>query len=361
MHKARAGLATPGATDGRQKYQRRVIVKAWQLSGFGRENLICVDVPNPKPGPSEVLIRVSAVSLNYRDKLLVEGLYNPDLIFPITQVADTVGEVVEAGSDVTRVAVGDRVLTQYATKWIDGDPIGDETVHTLGNTIPGGLAEYLAVSENAVVKCPIYVTDEEASTLPVASLTAWFSLIESGKLSSGQTIVLQGTGGVSLFGLQIATAFGATSLITSSSDEKLERVKALGAHAGINYARTPEWEKEVLAHTQMRGADHVLDVAGGKSLARSLASLKAGGRISVIGVLDGFVSEIPIFALLNKQVTIRGVVTGPRRVFDKMNQELEKIQIHPVIDTVYPFTDALAAYDHLYRGAFGKIVIRVRS
>jgi NADPH:quinone reductase-like Zn-dependent oxidoreductase len=344
-----------------RKNQRRTIVKAWQLRAFGKDNLICTDVPIPKPGPSEILIRVSAVSLNYRDKLLVEGLYNPDLIFPITQVADTAGEVVEMGDEVTRVAVGDRVLTQYATTWVDGNPKGDETVHTLGNTIPGGLAEYLAINQSAVVKAPSYLTDEEASTLPVAALTAWFSLVETGKLSSGQTVVLQGTGGVSLFGCQIASSFGARSLITSSSDEKLERAKAFGACAGINYARTPEWEKEVLKLTGMQGADHVLEVAGGRSLAQSIASSKAGGRISVIGVLGGFVSAVPIFPLLNKQLTIRGIVTGPRRVFEEMNQSLEKIKIRPVIETVYSFTDAPAAYDHLYRGAFGKIVIRVRE
>jgi NADPH:quinone reductase-like Zn-dependent oxidoreductase len=336
-------------------------VKAWQLRGFGRENLICAEVPVPKPGPSEILIRVSAVSLNYRDKLLVEGLYNPHLTFPTTQVADTVGEVVEIGSEVARIAVGDRVLTQYATTWIDGDPKGDESVHTLGNTIPGGLAEYLSINQKAVVKAPGYLTDEEASTLPVAALTAWFALIATGKLSAGQTVVLQGTGGVSLFGLQFATAFGARSLITSSSDEKLERARALGAHAGINYARTPEWEKEVRKLTENQGADHVLEVAGGKSLSQSLASLKPGGRISVIGILDGFVSELPIFPFLNKQATIRGIVTGPRRVFEEMNRALEKLQIHPAVDKIYPFADALAAYDHLYRGAFGKIVIRVRE
>jgi NADPH:quinone reductase-like Zn-dependent oxidoreductase len=345
----------------KRKSKGEIFVKAWQLRGFGRENLICTDVSIPKPGPSEILIRVSAVSLNYRDKLLVEGLYNPELIFPITQVADTVGDVIEIGSNVTRIAVGDRVVTQYATTWVDGDPKGDETVHTLGNTIPGGLAEYLSIHERAVVKAPSYLTDEEASTLPVAALTAWFSLIETGKLSSGQAVVLQGTGGVSLFGLQIVAAFGARSIITSSSDEKLERAKALGAYAGINYARTPEWEKDVLKLTGMQGADHVLEVVGGKSLAQSLASSKPGGRISVIGVLDGFVSKFPIFPLLNKQVTIRGIVTGPRRVFDEMNQALEKTQLRPVIDKVYPFEDALAAYDHLYRGAFGKIVIRVRE
>ena len=336
-------------------------MRAWQLFGFGRENLKCVEVPVPKPGPLEILIRVHAVSLNYRDKLVAEGLYNPHVAFPMTQVADTAGEVVEVGNEVSRITVGDRVLTQYATTWIDGPPKGDEIVHTLGSTIPGGLADYLLMKESAVVKAPRYLSDEEASTLPVAAITAWFSLVETGQLSSDQTVLLQGTGGVSLFGLQIAAAFGARPLILSSSDEKLERTRALGAQGGINYLRKPEWGKEVLALTGMLGVDHVLEVAGGKSLAQSLKALKAGGRISVIGILDGFESAVPIFPLLAKQATIRGIVTGPRRAFEKMNEKLEEIRIHPVIDKVYSFPDALAAYDHLYRGAFGKIVIRVRE
>lgn len=334
-------------------------MKAWQLRGFGRENLVLADVPNPQPGPSEVLIRVSAVSLNYRDKLVVEGLYNPDVIFPMTQVADTVGEIVEVGRDVTRMAVGDRVLTQYATRWIDGDPDGDEVVHTLGNTIPGGLAEYLVLDESAVVKAPKYLSDEEASTLPVAALTAWFSLVTEGKLTAGQTVVLQGTGGVSLFGLQIAHALGARTIVTSSSDAKLGRVRSLGATETVNYARMPAWEKEVLSLTGGKGADHILEVVGGKSLAQSLIAVRPGGRITVIGILDGFTSEIPIFTLLRKQAVIRGMVTGPRRVFEEMNEALESLKIRPVIDAVYAFEDTLKAYEHLYRGAFGKIVIRV--
>jgi NADPH:quinone reductase-like Zn-dependent oxidoreductase len=336
-------------------------MRAWQLFGFGRENLKCVEVPVPKPGPSEILIRVHAVSLNYRDKLVAEGLYNPHVAFPMTQVADAAGEVVEVGSEVSRITVGDRVLTQYATTWIDGPPKGDEIVHTLGSMIPGGLAEYLLMKESAVVKAPRYLTDEEAATLPVAAMTAWFSLVETGQLSPGQTVLLQGTGGVSLFGLQIAVAFGARPLILSSSDEKLGRARALGAQGGINYLRKPEWAKEVLALTGMLGVDHVLEVAGGKSLAQSLEALKAGGRISVIGILDGVESAVPIFRLLTKQATIRGIVTGPRRAFERMNEKLEEIQLRPVIDKVYSFPDALAAYDHLYRGAFGKIVIRVRE
>jgi NADPH:quinone reductase-like Zn-dependent oxidoreductase len=336
-------------------------VRAWELRGFGRKNLVSAERAVPKPGSLDVLVKVSAVSLNYRDRLVVEGLYNPDLKFPMIQVADTAGEIVAIGDRVSRVRIGDRVLTQYATTWIDGPPKGDETAHTLGSAIPGGLAEYVALNENIVVRAPQYLSDEEASTLPVAALTAWFSLRDQGRLSRGQTVLVHGTGGVSLFGVQFATALGARVLITSSSDEKLERARGLGAHAGINYARTPEWEKEVLKHTDGQGVDHILEVVGGQNLAKSMAAAKPGGQISVIGILGGFSSVIPIFDLLNRQTVIRGIVTGPRRAFEEMNQSLENLKLRPVIDTVYSFDEALAAYDHLYRGAFGKIVIRVRD
>ena len=182
-----------------------------------------------------------------------------------------------------------------------------------------------------------------------------------GRLAVGQTVVLQGTGGVSLFGLQIAHALGARTIVTSSSDEKLERVRSLGATETVNYARTPDWEKEVLSLTDGKGADHILEVVGGKSLAQSLTAVRPGGRITVIGILDGFTSEIPIFTLLRKQAVIQGIVTGPRRVFEEMNEALESLKIRPVIDAVYAFEDTLKAYEHLYRGAFGKMVIRVRK
>jgi NADPH:quinone reductase-like Zn-dependent oxidoreductase len=335
-------------------------MKAWELRGFGRENLTLVDKPVPQPGPADVLIRVSAVSLNYRDKLLVEGLYNPELQFPVTQGADAVGKVVEVGKDVTRVRVGDRVVTQYATRWIAGDPQGDESTHTLGNTVQGALAEYLLLNQNAFVQAPEYLNDEEAAALPCAGITAWYALVEKGQLKPGQTVLVQGTGGVSLYGLQIATALGARVIVTSSSDSKLERVRSLGASEGINYVRSPEWEKEVLRLTDGKGVDHILDVAGGKSLAQSIAAVKPGGQISVIGILDGFSSEIPIFPLLRKQIMIRGISTGPRRALEDMVRAFEKFQLHPVIDTYYAFDDAHRAYDHLYRGPFGKIVIRVK-
>jgi NADPH:quinone reductase-like Zn-dependent oxidoreductase len=336
-------------------------VKAWVLEAFGLGNLKLVDVPVPQPGAGEVLIRVSAVSLNYRDKLVVEGLYNPELRFPVTQVADTVGEVVQTGGGVTRFKIGDRVITNYATRWIDGAPAVDEVVHTLGNTIQGGLAECLVLSEQALVLAPEYVTDEEASTLPVAALTAWNALTTRGRDLSGRTVLVQGTGGVSIFGLQIAAALGARVIVTSSSEKKLQRVKDLGAHEVINYARNAEWQREALKLTSGEGVDYILEVAAGKNLAKSLEAVKPGGQISVIGILEGFFSEVPIFPLLQKQASILGMVTGSRRMFDQMNEELTKIQIRPVIDTVYAFGDARKAYDHLYRGAFGKIVIRLSA
>jgi NADPH:quinone reductase-like Zn-dependent oxidoreductase len=334
-------------------------MRSWELRSFGREGLVLADRPIPQVGPLDVLVKVNAVSLNYRDRLVVEGLYNPDVKFPLTQVADTAGEVVKIGDRVSRFRVGDRVLSQYATTWIDGAPKGDETVHTLGSTIPGGLADYLVLNENALVRAPSYLSDEEASTLPVAALTAWYSLRDRGGLSSGQTVLVHGTGGVSLFGLQIATALGARVFITSSSDEKLERARALGAHDGINYSRFPDWEAEVLKQTDGQGVDHTLEVVAGKNLAKSIAATRPGGQVSVIGILEGFSSEISIFTLLNRQTVVRGIVTGPRRAFEEMNRKLEDLKIRPVIDRIYSFDEAPAAYEHLYRGAFGKIVIRV--
>ncbi len=334
-------------------------MKAWQLTGFGRDHLVLNDIPLPKPGPGEVLVRISAVSLNYRDKLIYDGIYNPDIKFPITQVADAVGEVVALGAGASRLRAGDRVVTSYCTRWIDGPPRSNEYLYTLGNTIQGALAEYLVLSEDALVVVPAYLTDDEAAALPCAGLTAWYALIEKGQLTAGQTVLVQGTGGVSLFGLQIAAALGATVIVTSSSDDKLQRVRTLGAHHTINYVRTPDWEKEARAITNNQGVDHILEVVGGRSLARSIEALNAGGQIAVIGILDGVNADIPLFPMLGNQTVLRGISVGPRRALQDMLRKFDELKLRPVIDTVYPFADARAAFDHLERGAFGKIVIRV--
>jgi NADPH:quinone reductase-like Zn-dependent oxidoreductase len=340
---------------------REFKVKAWQLQALGRENLFLNEIPQPTPGRGEALVRIASVSLNYRDKLLYDGLYNPDIQFPITQVADAVGEIVALGSGSTRFNVGDRVVTSYCTRWIDGPPQFKESRHTLGNTIPGALAEYLALSENALAAVPAYLTNNEAASIPCAGLTAWYALVEQGGLTAGQTVLLQGTGGVSLFGLQIAAALGATTILTSSSDEKLERAKSLGAHHTINYNRTPEWQNEALAFTEQRGVDHILEVVGGANVGRSINALGTSGHISIIGIIEGFESTIPLFELMQKQTVLRGISVGPLRALERMLRKFDEVKLHPVIDTVYSFAEARKAFDHLEQGAFGKIVIRVRD
>jgi NADPH:quinone reductase-like Zn-dependent oxidoreductase len=335
-------------------------MKAWQLTGFGLDHLVLNDVPQPTPGPGEVLIRISAVSLNYRDKLLYDGNYNPKLKFPITQVADAVGEVVALGPDTTRFKVGDRVVTNYCTQWIDGPPTNKESLHTLGNTIPGALAEYLVLTEQALVAAPAYLTDEEAASLPCAALTAWYALAEQGKLNASQTVLIEGTGGVSIFGLQIAHALGAKTIVTSSSDEKLTRAKELGATHTINYRTTPDWHTEVLNLTNKQGVDHILEVVGGKELQKSINCLRPEGQISIIGILDDFDSTINLFSLIMRHGVLRGISVGPRRALEEMLQKFDQLKLHPVIDGVHSFNDARAAYDRLEKGAFGKVVIRVR-
>ncbi len=336
-------------------------MKAWQLQSLGRENLTLNDIPQPTPGTGEALVRISSVSLNFRDKLLYDGNYNPQLQFPITQVSDAVGEVVGLGPNATRLRIGDRVITNYCTRWIDGQPTNAEAMYTLGCTIPGALAEYLVLDEQALVPVPAYLTNDEAASLPCAALTAWFSLVEKGGLTAGQTVLLQGTGGVSLFGLQIATALGATVIITSSSDEKLERAKTLGAHHTINYSRTPDWDKEALALTNGLGADHILEVVGGPHLIPSLNAIKPAGQITIIGLMREFNCDVSTFLAIVKQITLRGVCVGPRRALEDMLRKFEELRLHPVIDSVCSFADAPKAFERLEQGAFGKIVIHVHD
>ncbi len=336
-------------------------MKAWQLQAFGRENLVLNDIPQPTPGSGEALIRISSVSLNYRDKLLYDGNYNPHLEFPITQVADAVGEIVAVGPNTTRFKVGDRVVTNYCTRWIDGHPTSKESLYTLGNLIPGALAEYLVLTEQALALAPTYLTNDEAAALPCAGLTAWYSLVEKGGLNPSHTVLLQGTGGVSIFGLQIASAFGATTIVTSSSDDKLERAKALGATHTINYKKNPDWEKEALALTNKEGVDQILEVVGGPNVARSIKAIRPEGQISIIGVIEGIDATIPVFGLIQKLGILRGITVGPRRALEDMLRKFDELKLHPVIDSVYSFNDAHKAFDRLEEGAFGKIVIRVRD
>ncbi|WP_205826920.1 zinc-dependent alcohol dehydrogenase family protein [Mesorhizobium zhangyense] len=339
-------------------------MKRWQLPSFGLKNLELAEAPVPGPGSNELLIRVAAVSLNYRDKLVVEGELLPDRpTMPFVPVSDMAGEVVATGADVSRFKVGDRVLGNFWTQWIDGEPPREMARHglSLGGPLPGMLAEYVTLHEGVAVKAPASLTDEEASTLPVAALTAWSALIETGHLKAGQTVLVQGTGGVALFGLQFAQAFGARVIVTSQSTEKLGHAKALGAFGVIDTRANPDWSAAALDLTDGRGVDHVLELIGGDNISRSAAALASGGRIAQIGFMKGAEIVLSAVPMMLKRAIIQGISVGHRRAFEVMNRAIDEHGIKPVIDKVYAFEDARAAFDHLERGPFGKVVVRFKS
>jgi NADPH:quinone reductase-like Zn-dependent oxidoreductase len=339
-------------------------MRRWQLPSFGLKNLELAEAPVPAPGGKELLIRVAAVSLNYRDKLVVEGELLPDRpIMPFVPVSDMAGEVVATDADVSRFKVGDRVLGNFWTQWIDGEPPREMARHglSLGGPLPGMLAEYVTLHEGVAVKAPASLTDEEAATLPVAALTAWSALIETGHLKAGQTVLVQGTGGVALFGLQFAQAFGARVIVTSRNAEKLEHAKALGAFGVIDTRADPDWSAGALDLTDGRGVDHVLELVGGDNISQSAAALASGGRIAQIGFMKG--SEIVLSAvpMMLKRAIIQGISVGHRRAFEDMNRAIDEHGLKPVIEKVYAFEDVCAAFDHLERGPFGKVVVRFKN
>jgi len=335
-------------------------MKAWLLNDFGLNNLSLGETQTPMPKENEVLIKVSAVSLNFRDKAIVDGIYEPEMIpKPLIPVSDAVGIVVALGRNVTQLKEGDRVNSHLYSKWVDGFPKPNEPDFCYGAPLPGGLAEYMTLSAESAVKAPAGMTDEEASTLPIAALTAWYSMMDYGHLQPGQTVLVQGTGGVSVFAVQIASAFGAKVIATSSKDVNLARVKALGAWEGINYTKRPDWEKVALELTDGKGVDQLLDVVGGDGLNQSVAATRVGGHISQIGFLRGQTAQLDLMRVIFRQTAIRGIAVGPSRAFERMNDFLNKHEIHPAIDKVYPFGQAREAYEHLARGAFGKVVIKV--
>lgn len=336
------------------------MMKAWRLNDFGLHNLELEEIETPTPRAGELLIRVSAVSLNFRDKAIIDGFYEPaKMPKGLIPAGDAAGEVVALGPGVTRFAVGDRVTSHFYSHWIDGEPGPDEPDFSLGGPLNGGLAEYMILEESTAVASPASLNDEQASTLPIAGLTAWYSLVENGHISSGDTVLVQGTGGVSIFAVQFASAFGARVIATSSSDDKLRRVRDLGASDLINYRDLPDWDQVALALTDGRGVDQLLDVVGGDGINQSVAATKAGGHINLIGFLSGQTAKLDLMQVLFRQTQIHGIAVGHRRAFEDMNAFIDKHEIVPVIDTTYEFTDAIAAFEHLNRGAFGKIVIRV--
>lgn len=332
-------------------------MRAWQIDRFGLDNLAMADRPVPSPGAGEVLVRIQAVSLNYRDRPVVEGKAIPRLALPFVPASDASGEVAEAGPGATRFNRGDRVMSHYVPRWLDGDGRSDGDYRTLGGPLPGVLAEYVVFHEQSLVAPPAGFTHEEASTLPIAAVTAWTALFGDVPLRPGETVLVEGTGGVSIFTLQLAVAAGARVIVTSSSDDKIARAKALGAIEGINYTRYPDWEKKVLELTAGRGVNHVVEVVGGRNTRRAVAALARGGHVALVGIMEGTSVEFDHLPFMLRRQVAHGILVGSRRQFEAAVRALEATGIRPVIDRVYKFDQARAAFDRLVSGPFGKVVI----
>jgi NADPH:quinone reductase-like Zn-dependent oxidoreductase len=337
--------------------------KHWAMTDFGRQNLGLADHKIPNPAANEILVKVCAVALNYRDVLLVDngfGFSRPGGQ-PLVPGSDAAGVVVATGADVSRFKAGDRVISTFIPGWFDG--LGFGTARhpndiVLGGSRQGMLAEYVVLDQDWAVKSPEHLSDVEASTLPCAGLTAWTALVERGNLHAGQIVVVQGTGGVALFGLQIAAMHGAETIVVSGDDDKLARAKALGATHGINRHRE-DWVEAVYQLTNDRGADHILEIVGGAHLGRSLEAAAVGGRISVIGILEGVELAGHFAPLARKRLVVEGIQVGHRKALEDLVRAVDANGVKPVIEAEYALAELPAALDRLAKGPFGKIVVRV--
>lgn len=327
---------------------------------FGLENLVLEDRPVPECGPTQILIRVRAVSLNARDVMMARGEYNPRQPLPLVLCSDAVGEVVARGAAATRFTEGARVCPIFAGLWQSGRPNKELQRSSLGGPLDGTLREYIAVEETAAVLAPAHLSDEEAACLPCAGVTAYRALIELGQLQPDETVVCIGTGGVSLFGARIARACGARVILLSRSGEKLARAAALGITLGVNTSETPEWSKAVRQATNGAGANHVLELGGAGTFEQSLRAVAMGGIVSVIGVLAGPKTELDLRPILMQDIRLQGVFVGSRDTFEHLTKLVETSGLQPDIDRVFPLHETRAAFEHAASGAqLGKVVIRV--
>jgi NADPH:quinone reductase-like Zn-dependent oxidoreductase len=331
------------------------------LPGDNIDGLRREDLPARQLAAGEVRIRVHAVSLNYRDLMVARGEYLVNLDEPIIPCSDGAGEVLAVGPGVTRWQQGDRVVASFFPYWMDGISTPEKTRHALGGDIDGMLAEEVILPQDALVKIPPKLGFIDASTLPCAGVTAWNAIFVSSKnIKPGDTVLLLGTGGVSVLGLQIAKAAGLRAMITSSSDDKLERARFLGAHDAINYMTTPEWHEEVLRLTHGVGANVVLEVGGQGTINRSVAAASMGGSVAIIGGVSGFGGEVNPTALLAGAKQLVGIFVGSRQMLEDVMRFAEVVDLKPVVDRVFPFDQAQEAYRYVESGEhFGKVVISV--
>lgn len=336
-------------------------MKAFQIvDKWGYENLGLVEIPKPQARAGHVIIKVKSVSLNYRDHLVIQGHYNPKYPLSLVPCSDMSGEIESIGDGVTQWKAGDRVTNICALNWMDGQMSRDVLKNTMGGPLPGTLQQYIQLPEHALMPVPEHLDFDQACTLPCAALTAYSALLTHGNLVAGQKVLVLGTGGVSIFALQLAKLHGAYVIVTSSSDEKLSKVKKMGADETINYRTYPDWEKQVYEITNGVGVDHIIEVGGAGTLEKSLKSVRPGGHVHLIGVLAGVAKDMNLLPVLMHNIQLQGIFVGHKAAFSAMNRAIELHKIYPVIDRVFEFGKARDALDHLSSGRhFGKVVIQV--
>lgn len=330
-------------------------LQRWHFTDYGLEHLERAEAPLPSPGRGQILVKVEAASLNYRDLLIARNTYRWAAPLPFVPASDMAGTVLAVGEGVQRWRGGERVISTFVAGWLDGD--APASSHTLGVPGPGVLASHVLLDADWATAAPASLDAVQASTLPCAALTAWFALVEQGGLHAGQSVLIHGTGGVALFGLQFARLHGAQVLMVSGSEDKRAQAQALGAHHVL--ARDADWPAEVMRLTGGRGADQVLETVGGPNIGRSLQALVRGGRVSVIGVLEG--GQMPDFTFdaIGRRATIQGISVGHRAALERMVRAVDVNRLVPVVAAEYGFDQAPKAFEHLARGAFGKVVVRV--
>ena len=338
-------------------------MRAWQISSFGIDSLEFVERPTPSPDPGQVLVKVRAISFNYRDLLMVKGLYNPKLKFPRIPSSDGAGEVVATGEGVTAWKPGDRVMGIFMQNWHDGELTPIKARGALGGDIDGVLAEYIVLNEDGLVRIPQHLSFQEASTLPCAAVTAWNALA-AGRLRPGATILIQGTGGVAIFALQLARLHGLRVLGISSSDDKLQRASSLGLDAGLNYTENPDWDRWALEETSGEGVDLVVEVGGIATMPTSIKAIRIGGTIAQIGILSGPADlaaniPFPIPSILHKQARIQGIYVGSRKDFEEMNKAIVLTQLRPIGENFH-WSQAREALTRMEESShFGKLVLTI--
>lgn len=336
-------------------------MRAWEISGkFGIDNLKLIERPTILLNSNEVRVKIHACSLNFRDLLIVRGLYNPKQKLPLIPLSDGAGVVVEVGQDVADLKVGDRVCATFSQIWSHGIASKESMAHTLGCPKDGMLQETRIFHEQGLVKFPSFLSYEEAATLPCAGVTAFNAIAYQSCLKPGDMVLLEGTGGVSLFALQFAKVLGIKCIITSSSQQKLIKAQALHADHVINYKESPDWPSKVLDFTHQQGVDAVIEVGGQKTINQAIASVKKGGVVCVIGVLSGSSEVIDLRPVLMNNIRLQGIFVGAKAIFTAMNRVIEHSKIHPIVDKVFAFEKANEAYSYLESAShFGKVVIKM--